>query len=113
MIVIAWLNDALLGCLGESIRLVNRGTIHTIATGILSIIALEYAFHKCDTGSSFSILGIFLDQLTYMYADDSALLCASVEEASTRMAALKKGLLEMADMSIHDGKTKVTHTQKK
>ena len=28
------------------------------------------------------------------------------------MAALKKGLLEMADMSIHDGKTKVMHTQK-
>ena len=58
--------------------------------------------------AAFSILGIFLDQLTY--ADDSALLCASVEEASTRMAALKKGLLEMADMSIHDGKTKVMHS---
>ena len=90
---------------------INRGVLQgDLVSPLLFIIALEYAFRKCDTGSSFSILGIFLDQLTY--ADDSALLCPSVEEASTRMAALKKGLLEMADMSIHDGKTKVMHTQK-
>ena len=76
---------------------INRGVLQgDLVSPLLFIIALEYAFRKCDTGSSFSILGIFLDQLTY--ADDSALSCASVEEASTRMAALKKGLLEMADM---------------
>ena len=32
----SWLHGAPLSCLGESIRLVNRGTVRTIATGTLS-----------------------------------------------------------------------------
>ena len=90
---------------------IKRGTLQgNLASPLLFIVALEYAFRNCDTGSNFSILGLYLDQLTY--ADDSALLCDSVEEASTRMTALKEGLMKMADMSIHDGKTKVMHCQK-
>ena len=34
-----------------------------------------------------------------------------MKEATERLAALAKGLLEMADMTIHPDKTKVMHAQ--
>ena len=73
------------------------------------IIALEYVFRTCDTGSTSSVIGLTVNNL--FYADDSGLLNWNTKDATERLAALAKGLLEMADMTIHPDKTKVMHAQ--
>ena len=40
------------------------------------------------------------------YADDSAIICQSIAEASARVTAVCKGSLEDADATVHCGKTK-------
>ena len=90
---------------------INRGVLQgNLLSPLYFILALEHVFKKIDTGSSFSVLGLFIDAL--FYADDSALLCASIEEATTRLTAFTDGFAKLADMHVHPGKTKCMHAQK-
>ena len=89
-----------------------------ILSPLLFIIALHYVFKTADPSEISDSLPLpaFQTQLalwvhSLFYADDAALINASAEDASIRLEALQKGLLEMADMLVHWGKTKTMHAQ--
>ena len=89
---------------------IRRGVLQgSLISPVYFIVALEYVFKMADPGGTHGVLGGILDQL--FYADDAALLSGSVEEASVRLEAISAGLKNLADMTIHLGKTVGMHAQ--
>lgn len=89
---------------------IRRGVLQgSLISPVYFIVALEYVFKMADPGGTHEVLGGILDQL--FYADDAALLSGSVEEASVRLEAISAGLKNLADMTIHLGKTVGMHAQ--
>ena len=83
---------------------IGRGVLQgDLISPLYFIIALAFVFKESDPRGSANILGLLIDALFYMYADDAALLTSTAEEATERMDAVCKALREMADMEIHLG----------
>ena len=90
-----------------------------IVSPIFFVVALQLLFNQHDMGGGFTLEGGFTlsgaeacDKFAtavievLAYADDSAIICQSIAEASARVTAVCKGSLEDADMTVHCGKTK-------